>query len=368
MKDYRQRAYDMSIFVPAMLLLGAGLVMVFSASQTQALTDFGDMFYYIKKQVIWVALGIATMYVCMRLRLENAKKLAVPVFLASLASLAAVLVIGKSVGGARRWIDLGIGTLQPSEFAKPALIYLLAWYFDYIGQQGKTDFIYTVIVPVVLTLSALGLVFLEPDFSTAGLFLVLGLTVVFTNTKHKAVLAMIGSPAVIGGFIGAVREPYRWRRITGFLNPWSDARSSGYQIVQTLYALGSGGIKGLGLGLSRQKMYYIPEQHTDFIFAVVGEELGLIGTLGFGALYLIIAIRGLRLANLAEDTFRSTLAYGLSMWIALQAFINMGVVANLLPVTGMTLPLVSAGGSSMIPTMAAIGLLLNISRGTLQGR
>ncbi|HOA15759.1 MAG TPA: putative lipid II flippase FtsW [Bacillota bacterium] len=362
MRDFRERAYDLAIFIPAMLLLGAGLVMVFSASQMQALSDFGDMFYYIKRQVVWVILGVSVMYVAMKLRLDNARKLAVPLFVAALASLAAVLAVGKTVGGAKRWIDIGIGTLQPSEFAKPLMVFVLAWYYDFIEKQGKSDFLYTVAVPMVFAVSAAGLVLLEPDFSTAGLFVVLALAIVFTSTKYKASLLVLGAPAVIGAFAWAVQEPYRWRRITGFLNPWSDARSSGYQIVQTLYALGSGGIKGLGLGLSRQKMYYIPEQHTDFIFAVVGEELGLIGTTSFAALYLIIAIRGLRIANQTEDTFKSTLAYGLSMWIALQAFINMGVVANLLPVTGMTLPLVSAGGSSMLPTMAAVGLLLNISR------
>lgn len=363
MRVGRERAYDMSIFVPAMILLGAGLVMVFSASQMQALADYGDMFYYIKKQVLWVALGLGTMYVCMRLKLDMAKKLAVPAYLAGLAALAAVLVLGKTVGGAKRWINIGIGTLQPSEFAKPLMIFLLAWYYDLIESLGKRDALFSIIIPMAIAASAAGLVFLEPDFSTAGLFLVLALAMVFTNTRHKTALAIMGAPVLAGGFIWAVKEPYRLRRITGFLNPWSDARSSGYQIVQTLYALGSGGIKGLGLGLSRQKMYYIPEQHTDFIFAVIGEELGLFGTIGFGALYLIVAIRGLRLANLAQDGFRSTLAYGISMWLAIQAFINMGVVANLLPVTGMTLPLVSAGGSSMLPTMAAIGLLLNISRG-----
>lgn len=362
MRDIRRKDYDMSIFVPAMLLLGGGLVMVFSSSQMQALADYGDMFHYIKRQIIWVVLGVGTMLFTMRLKLDNAKKLAIPVFLAALAALAAVLVIGKTVGGAKRWIDVGLGTLQPSEFAKPAMIYLLAWYYDFVEGQGRYDFIYSVLVPIVISASMAGLVLLEPDFSTAGLFVVIGLAMVFTNTKYKGVLLAIGAPAVVGGFIWAIQEPYRWRRITGFLNPWSNSRSTGYQIIQTLYALGSGGIKGLGLGLSRQKMYYIPAQHTDFIFAVVGEELGLLGTAGFGLMFLIIAIRGLRLANLANDTFRANLAYGLSIWIALQAFINMGVVANLLPVTGMTLPLVSAGGSSMLPTMAAIGLLLNISR------
>ena len=362
MRNIRRRDYDMWIFVPSALLIGAGLVMVFSASQMQALADYGDMFHYIKRQLIWVVLGIGTMLLMMRLNLDNAKKLAPYVFAGAIISLVAVLIIGKTVGGAKRWIDVGLGTLQPSEFAKPALAFFLAWYYDMLEKSGNRGFLMSVLMPSGFIGVGAALILIEPDFSTMGLFIVIGLAMVFVNTVYKAVFAMVGLPTVLIGLAWALKEDYRRDRILGFLNPWKDPGNKGYQIIQTLYALGSGGLKGLGLGLSRQKMYYIPEQHTDFIFAVVGEELGLIGTTGFALMYLIVAIRGLRLANLSNDVFRSNLAYGLSIWLAVQAFINMGVVANLLPVTGMTLPLVSAGGSSLIPTMAAIGLLLNVSR------
>ena len=362
MRDIRRREYDMWIFVPSALLIGAGLVMVFSASQMQALADYGDMFHYIKRQIVWVALGIGTMLLMMRLNLDNAKKLAPYVYAGALLGLVAVMIIGKTIGGAKRWIDVGLGTLQPSEFAKPALAFFLAWYYDMLEKSESRGFLMSVIVPAGLVGVGAILILIEPDFSTMGLYIVIGLAMVFINTVYKAVFAVVGGPLVLTGLIWALKEDYRRDRILGFLNPWKDPSNKGYQIIQTLYALGSGGLKGLGLGLSRQKMYYIPEQHTDFIFAVVGEELGLIGTGGFAVMYLIIAIRGLRLANLSSDVFRSNLAYGLSIWLAIQAFINMGVVANLLPVTGMTLPLVSAGGSSLIPTMAAIGLLLNVSR------
>lgn len=359
----RKRTPDVLLFAAVILLLGIGVIMVYSASQVTAYERLDDTFYYLKKQLIWALIGICAMVSVMKIDYWKYKKLAVPFLIIAFLLLLMVLLpgIGKTVKGAQRWLGVGALRIQPSEVIKLSLVifmaYGLAKYRDRIRHfaSGLLPFL------AIMAL-ACGLILLQPDLGTAvslaGTVYVM-LFAAGAKNKHLVYLALTGLVAV---GLAIILEPYRMSRFLAFLDPWADPRGSGFHIIQSLYALGSGGLFGLGLGKSHQKFFYLPEQHTDFIFAVLGEELGFFGGALVIILFLIFVWRGFKVALSTQDSFASLLAVGITSMIALQAVINIGVVTGSLPVTGIPLPLISFGGSSLVFTLTGVGILLNISR------
>ncbi|MGI6146235.1 MAG: putative lipid II flippase FtsW [Firmicutes bacterium] len=354
---------DIILFITVLALLSLGIVMVFSSSSVTAFQELGDAYYYLKRQSMWAAIGMVALVACMNIDYHLWEQLAGLIMILSIGALALVLVpgVGRLVSGSRRWIGLGPVSVQPSEFAKLGLVVFLARYFSRIGPDVKSLFSGTVVPVFIAGVCAL-LVLLEPDLGTA--ICIMGITwfimaVAGTPWTSLAALLALAVPAVL---LYARHDPVRMRRLTSFIDPWSDPRDSGFHIIQSLLALGSGGPFGLGLGMSRQKFHYLPEQHTDFIFAIIGEELGLIGTGLVLFLYIVVGARGFRAAFRAPDTFGSLLAAGITCMITLQAAMNIAVVTGSMPITGITLPLISSGGSSLVPMLAGIGILLNISR------
>ncbi|SDT38708.1 cell division protein FtsW [Paenibacillaceae bacterium GAS479] len=345
------------------LILTIGLIMVYSASAVRAFQDFGDRFYYVKRQTLFAALGIGAMVFTANTDYHVWKKYAKPMLLVCFALLVLVLIpgIGAVRGGARSWLGISSFGIQPSEFMKLGMILFLAKMLS-DNQQRVTQFTKGLLPPLALMGTAFGLIMLQPDLGTGSVMMGASLIVLFVagaQLKHLGGLAAIGLVGMVGLILAA---PYRLARITSFMDPWSDPLGSGYQIIQSLYAIAPGGLVGLGLGMSRQKYSYLPEPQTDFIFSILAEELGFIGGSLLILLFLILIWRGMRAAIYAPDTFGSLLAAGITGIVAVQVLINVGVVIGLMPVTGITLPLVSYGGSSLTLLLTALGILLNLSR------
>lgn len=359
----KRESGDMLVFVVTLILLGIGVVMVFSASSIQAYREFHDAYYYLKRQLVRALLGALTMIGTMNLDYRVWKRWAPAILFFIVALLVVVLVpgIGVLAGGARRWISLGPVPIEPGEISKLGMIIFMASFLA--DRREKIKRFFTGFLPPILLLGLVfGLIMLEPSLGMASTVTGIVLVMVFAagaRISHMVLAAFAGLP----GFIYvALAEPYRFRRFMAFLHPWKDPLGSGFHIIQSLLALGSGGLFGMGLGRSRQKFLYLPEQHTDFIFAILGEELGFIGTVTIVILFFIFAWRGFRIAMNAPDAFGSLLAVGITSMVAIQATVNIGVVTGSLPITGITLPLMSYGGSSLVITLAGIGILLNISR------
>ena len=354
---------DYSLLVAVILLLGLGIVMVFSASAVMAMTNFNDPFYFLKRQAVWALIGLLGMTVLMNFDYWHYKKLAPAIIVLSITLLVAVLLpgIGRISHGARRWIGFGPLTLTPSEPAKMAMVIYLAYLLSSKGYKIKT-FFRGVLPPVLLGLGMFALILQQPDLGTG--LTVMGSTFIMlfsAGAKIWHLLGLIGM-GIPGVFAAIFMEEYRRERFLAFLDPWADPRGSGYHIIQSLYALGSGGPFGLGLGKSRQKFLYLPEMHTDFIFAIIGEELGFVGAMLVIILFFFFAWRGYRIAMNAPDGFSCLLSCGLTSMILIQALVNIGVVTGTLPITGIPLPFLSFGGSSLVFTLASVGILLNISR------
>lgn len=359
----RKKSPDILLFSAIIFLLSLGVIMVYSASQVSAFVKLDDTFYYLKKQIMWALIGLVAMTSVMKIDYWKYKKWAVPFLITAFILLVAVLLpgIGKNVNGARRWIGVGSLGFQPSEIIKLSLVIFIAYglsrYRDRLKYFGKG------ILPFLVVLAlACGLILLQPDLGTAVSAAGTVYIMLFTagaRGKHLFYLALAGVGAV---GLAIFFEPYRMSRFLAFLDPWKDPSGTGYHIIQALYALGSGGLFGLGLGQSHQKWFYLPEQHTDFIFAVLGEELGFFGGALVILLFLVFIWRGFKIALSTGDSFGSLLAVGLTSMIALQAVINIGVVTGSLPITGIPLPLISFGGSSLVFTLIGVGMLLNISR------
>ncbi len=354
---------DYAIIGCVATLLAIGLVMVFSSSSVRALADVGDSYYYLKKQLLWSIIGLAAMFAMMRIDYWEVRRYARPLFFLTLLTVVLVLIpgVGRSAGGARRWLGWGIAQFQPSELMKLAVVVYMAWALSRDPEKVK-DFTRGVL-PYVLLMGLLFVLILEqPDLGTAmsvaGTVIIM-IFVAGARISHLAGLGLAALPVVAYAIMGA---EYRRSRFLAFLDPFADPQGSGFHIIQALYALGSGGLFGLGLGNSRQKFFYLPAEHTDFIFAILGEELGFVGAAFVIGLFAVLAWRGYRTAMTAPDTFSSLLAAGLTTMIVLQAMLNIGVVCGILPITGVPLPLVSFGGSSLVPTLAGVGILLNISR------
>ncbi|GIQ67958.1 stage V sporulation protein E [Xylanibacillus composti] len=356
-------APDFLMILSTLALLAIGIVMVYSASAVTAFHDYGDSFYYLKRQLIFALLGLVAMYFTMNTDYWVWKKFSKAGLIACFALLVIVLVPGVGVvrGGARSWLGIGSLGIQPSEFMKLAMILFLAKLLS--EQQGKiTQFTQGLLPPLALVGAAFGLIMLQPDLGTGAVLVGASMLVIFVAGARLSHIAWLGAVGLAGMVALIAAAPYRLKRITAFLDPWQDPLGAGYQAIQSLYAIGPGQLVGLGLGMSRQKYNYLPEPQTDFIFSIIAEELGFLGGATVLLLFTLLIWRGYRTALTAPDTFGSFLAAGITSIVAVQVVINIGVVIGMMPVTGITLPLISAGGSSLTLMLTALGLLLNISR------
>lgn len=361
---FKKTPPDFILIFTVAVLLSVGVIMVFSSSSVAAFNDYKDAYYFLKKQFMWALIGTGAMLFALSVPIVPLlKKNAEAIFFITVILLVIVLIpgIGISVKGSARWVGVGPFTLQPSEVMKLALIVLLAKSMS-LKRDKIATFKQGVVPHLTLMLIAAALIMLQPD---------LGTVLVLAATTYLMLIAAGGNKYQLGGLVvlGVMAiavliyiEPYRMKRITGFLDPFANAKTSGFQTVQSLLALGSGGFFGVGLGNSGQKFLYLPERHTDFIFAILGEELGFIGTLTVILLFSLLLWRGVKIALSAPDTFTGLVAAGITFSIVAQAILNIGVVSGSLPVTGVTLPFISYGGSSLLFTMISIGILLNISR------
>ena len=366
---------------PAYLFLGVtvflvlvGLMAIYSASSVSDYVKLGDSAHHLKRQLIFMALGFVALFAASRIPLRVGSRTGARflrpsalgwfVWGASMIGMAAVPFVGVEINGAKRWIDAGLFNIQPSEFAKLGCIILVAvflteWQAHRLTSRELVGRLALVTVPVLV------LVMAQPDMGTA---MSIAIAVFFLLWLGGIRLLILGGIAGVGGAAVALAiavAPYRMERYVAFLDPWKDPKGSGFQIIQSLYAFGSGGLAGVGLGMSRQKFFYLPAAHTDFIFAIIGEELGLWVTLLVVALFGVLAWAGFRIALSAKDRFGGLLAGGLTAMIVTQALINMGSVTGVSPVAGEPLPLVSYGGTSLLFTLGCVGLILSVAR---QGR
>lgn len=348
-----------------LILLVFGLVMLSSASAVLGFQRFEDSNYYLKKQLVSALIGLIGFFVALKIDYRQWRKWSVPMMMITIIFLLLVFIpgIGPTLLGARRWVDFGIILFQPSELAKLTfLFYLAAWFErrDHLLGNVREGF-----VPFLITLSVVaGLVLLEPDLGTTLIIILMSVTVYFSAGGSLKYLAGLGGIGGVLLFLAVKLEPYRAQRLNVFFNPDLDPQGIGYHVRQAWLAIGSGGLFGLGLGRSQQKFNYLPEPAGDSIFAVMAEELGFFFVLLFVAAWLIVILRGLRIARSAPDRFGSLVAVGITSWLGFQAFLNIGALSGLVPLTGIPLPFMSHGGSAMIVSMTAIGVMMNISRQT----
>lgn len=356
---------DRVLLLTTFLLLAVGLVMVFSASFVVAAESMGDPYYFLKRQALWTAIGLLGLFIFSRINYLALKRLSMLILLLNFALLGLVFSpLGTSLDTeAQRWLALGPVILQPAEFSKLAVVIFTAAYMSSRSLNIRHTWTAT-ILPLAIAFIAFIMVQIQPDMGTALVVLAGVFLVVFcagVPVARAACLSLISIPPVAWV---TMQEEYRVQRLFTFFDPWADPTGSGYQIIQSLYALGPGHIFGSGLGQGRQKLFYLPEPHNDFIFAVIGEELGFIGAVAILLLFLLIIWRGYQIAVKAPDLFSSLLAAGIIFVFGLQVLINIAVVTASMPVTGINLPLISAGGSSVFFTLISIGILLSISRYT----
>ena len=363
-RSYIAKPPDTLLFFSVASLVAIGLVMIFSASSAVALIEHHDVAYYAKRQIVWLVVGLTIAYGVYRFDYHKLKQWAPYLLVFSILSLAAVLVphVGFSVNGARRWIGASSVSFQPSEFAKLGLVVYLAAMLATRGERivSLVKGLFPLCIPVVVMAV---LVLKEPDMGTASLIVMIAFAMFFAagaRIMHLFAILLATTPAVI---VEVLASPYKRERVFAFLNPWKDPQNAGFHIVQSLLALGSGGIFGLGLGGSRAKFFYLPEQYTDFIFSVLGEELGLIGALSVVILFIVFGYRAIKIAIAAPDRFGFFLVIGCVSIVVIQAFVNIGVVTSSWPVTGVPLPFISFGGSSLIVNLVAVALIANVGRG-----
>lgn len=344
-------------------LVTLGLVMILSASSVSSFERYGSSFLYFKKQLVWVGLGVAAFLIFARLDYRRLKGAGYVSYVAAAVLLTAVLTpgLGVMVGGSSRWLAFGPVSFQPSEFAKLALVLFAADVFARKHERALSSMSHS-LLPLVPALGIfIGLVMMQPDLGTTMILGLIGLGLMFIAGSPLRYFAPVSVAGAAGAAYAALAADYRRARVLAFMDPWADPLQTGYHTIQSLIAMGSGGWFGVGLGASRQKWMYIPNAHTDFIFAILGEEMGFLGTAMVVGLFAFLAYLGVRIARKAPDRFGMLIAAGVTMWIALQAVINMGAVTASLPVTGVPLPLVSFGGSSLLITLSALGILTNIA-------
>jgi cell division protein FtsW len=347
----------------AVVLVALGVVMVYSASAIVAAGRFDDPYLFLKKQLFWALLGGACLLGALHVDYRRLQTLGWPILVAVSALLVLVLVppLGQPINGTWRWLRLGPLSIQPAELAKLALvIYLAAFLARHRQEVG--DWRRSFLPPLAIAGGLAALILAQPDLGNSLTLITVTLALLFLAGSQVRHLLLLVAAAVPLLGVAVLLAPYRLRRITTFMDPWSDPRGSGFQIIQSWLAMGSGGLFGRGIGESRQKLFYLPEAHTDFIFAVIGEELGFVGAGAVLVAFAILVWRGLRVGVRAPDAFGAYLALGITVLIATQTLVNLGVVTGLLPTKGLPLPFISFGGSALLTTMLATGLLLNVSQ------
>ncbi|HKY23438.1 MAG TPA: putative lipid II flippase FtsW [Vicinamibacterales bacterium] len=363
----RKLKSDKMLFLATLLLVGCSVVMVYSASAVLAMNRFNQPYFFLIKQGMWAAFGLAVMSIAMRFDYRNYREPSFIWFALAVVGCALVAVLFLApINGSRRWFGIGGFGVQPSELAKLSAIFFIAALLE--RRMDRIDDIPYALVPVGIVVGGLvGLILLEPDLGTAMTVLLIATTMVFAaGISYRYVVGAIlcGLPIVYFILMGAA---YRRRRLMAFWDPWSDPLGDGFQVIQSMIAVGSGGLLGRGFMSGVQKLFYLPEPHTDFIYAVIAEEFGLIGTTLIMACFVIIAWRGFKIATQAPDRFGAFLAIGLTTMIVAQALFNISVVLGLVPTKGIPLPFVSAGGSSLLISLLGMGILLNVSQHTAPG-
>ncbi|ADL51498.1 stage V sporulation protein E [Clostridium cellulovorans] len=355
---------DFTLLSVLLLLVFIGVVMVFSASSYVALNDpaYNDMYYFLKKQGTFAVVGLATMFYVLRIDYHKYKKWTLVFMLLTIPINLAVFAFDP-VKGAQRWIRFGPMNLQPSEIAKYVMVLFLAHSISRKGDKMQS-FLYGVLPYLGVAGAYAALVLIQKSLSITMVILGTTLILLFVGGVKKKYFAIVLGLVFTFGVVFILIEPYRLERLLSFTDPFADPRGDGYQLIQSWYALASGGLLGQGLGQSRQKCFFIPEPHNDFIFSIIGEELGLVGCLFILFLFSVLIYRGIRIASKAKDTYGSLLAVGIISVIAIQTVINIAVVTGAMPVTGVPMPFISYGGSSLVINLASMGILLNISSQT----
>jgi cell division protein FtsW len=356
-------AMDHSLLIITIVLALVGLVMVFSASAVVAGNRFHDPGYFLKRQLAWLAFGFLLLHLASHIDYIWWKRLSFPFLGLTVVLLVMVLMpaFGVSVKGARRWLRLGLISIQPAEIAKLVAVMYLAAYLA--KKEDRLTGFFSGLAPALLVIGVLsGLVLLEPDLGTVIVMATVAISLLFLGGARLSHLLSLGLCAVPAVMVLVLSSSYRRQRLMTFLAPWKDASDAGFQITQSFLAFGSGGLFGVGLGEGKQKLFFLPEAHTDFVLALVGEELGLVGTAVIILLFALFAIRGFQVAARARMPFGRYLGMGITLLIGVQALINACVVTGLVPTKGLTLPFVSYGGSSLVTCMFGVGILLNISR------
>ncbi|MFH1189330.1 MAG: putative lipid II flippase FtsW [Candidatus Omnitrophota bacterium] len=357
------RSVRTSLFSIVAILVGVGVVMIYSASAIYAYSNMNDSLYYLKRHLTYLGIGLVLMSIAMSLDLKRVKSLAKPLLFTSVILLVLVLIphVGKEISGAKRWFKLGLVNFQPSEFAKIAILIYMA---DFISRKRNLvkSFIHGYIPAMIVLGAVVGLILLEPDLGTAVTISVVTIMMLYASGLKVSyiVASLLASLPLLYALL--FRVPFRRKRLMTFLNPWADKQGTGFQIIQSFIALGSGGLFGVGLGQSRQKLFYLPASYTDFIFSIIGEELGLLGTASIVVLFILFVWEGMKVVMRTTGIFEKMLSFGIILTIALEAIINIGVTAGALPTKGLPLPFISYGGSGLIFHLMAVGLLLNVAK------
>jgi cell division protein FtsW len=357
-----KRRLDIILLIATLALVGIGIVMVYSTSAIIAGDRFGDPYYFLKRQVLYAAVGFVLMILMMFFPYEMLKRFAYPILILSILLLIAVLIpgIGHRAGGAMRWLKIQSFSFQPSEFAKLGLVVFLA-YFLAKKEEKIRSFSFGFLPTILLSGLVIALVMKEPDFGAAFFLTVMVFLLLFVSGARVIYIVGAFLIAIPVAYTLLMNVGYRYKRLMSFIRPWEDPTGTSFQIIQSFLSFGSGGLFGLGLGEGRQKLFFLPAPHTDFIFSVIGEELGLVGAMVVVLLFFILTLRGIQIGLSLEERFGAYLALGITLMISLQAVINMGVVLGLLPTKGLTLPLVSYGGTSLVANLVGVGILLHLS-------
>jgi cell division protein FtsW len=351
------------LFATVLALVALGVVMVYSASAIVAGERFHDPYFFLKRQLFWALLGFIGLWGALMTDYRKWRAAGFPLLLFSLFLLLLVLVppFGQEINGTRRWLRWGAISFQPVELAKFAFVLYLAGFLDR-RRELLGNFWLGFFPPLILAALSAGLVILQPDLGNSLTIMVIVFSLLFVGgaqLKQMGLVALAATPLLI---VAVMTASYRLKRIWAFWDPWADPKGAGFQIIQSYLAIGSGGLFGLGLGESKQKLFYLPEAHTDFIFSIVGEEFGLLGSLAVIGLFICFVWRGLRIGLRAPDAFGTFLALGLTLMLTAQILINLGVAVGLLPTKGLPLPFISFGGSALLVAMCSAGILLNISQ------
>ncbi len=361
---FKRLQEDRLLLLSTLILVAFGLLMVYSASSVMALRRYGDSAYFLKRQAIWAGGGLVAMYVAWKMDYRKFKYISLPLLAVMFILLVLVLVpgIGAEINGAKRWVRIAGLSFQPSEFAKLVLIVVVA--ASLAKRADKlSDFWFGLGPYLLLSGAFMLLIVIEPDLGTAAALGVVIITMLFVAGAKPAHMLYMGLAVTPVLYYELMHVSFRLKRLMVYIDPWQDPLGKGFQTIQSFLAFGGGGLTGLGLGESRQKLLFLPEPHSDFIFSVIGEEFGLLGAMAVALLFALFTLCGIRLALKCQDRFGSLLAFGLTLMIGLQSIINMGVTTGLFPNKGMPLPFISAGGSSIFVALLSVGMLLSIARG-----